>query len=179
MMTLDLGFPIFRLSLSQIPRGNWLWRSISTVWQPNPSWSKAIAQMAMDACQHAKPLASLLGTQKTTPAVSHGRSPPRFWRRNGWTCRKTTRQCVQNVGYSQSIEHDWTFFARFCPFNMNSRTWGVLRYYLPKHHRSYFFSRKIHVAHLRSWSDDGSIGTQSVDIRDVLNLQPLHTVTLW
>jgi hypothetical protein len=171
MMTLDLGSPIFRLSLSQIPRGNWLWRSISTVWQPNPSWSKAIAQMAMDACQHAKPLAS--GDAEDDPSVSPwGDRPPRDFggEKAGRVGKQRVSACKTWDIHTQSIEHDWTFFARFCQFNMNSRTWGIT---CPNIIDLIFFSRKIHVAQLRSWSDDGSIGTQSVDICDVLNLQSL------
>ena len=139
MMTLDLGSPIFRPSLSQIPRGNWLWRSISTVWQPNPSWSKAIAQMAMDACQHAKPLASGDAEDDPCSVSQWGDRPPRDFggEMAGRVGKQRVSACKTWDIHSQSIEHDWTFFARFCQFNMNSRT-----YYLPKHHRSYFFQQE-------------------------------------
>ena len=82
-----------------------------------------------------------LGTQKTTPAVSHSGAiaPPRDFggEMAGHVGKQRVSACNTWDIHSQSIEHDWTFFARFCQFNMNSRT-----YYLPKHHRSYFFQQE-------------------------------------
>ena len=143
-MTLDLGFPIFRLSLVYLRYhaeigyegpsplfGNltqagprlllrWPWMHASTLSRWLHFWGR-----------RRRPLQCLT---RDRPRDFGGEMAGRVGKQRVSACKTWDIHSRLNT-----IE---LFFARVCQFNMNSRTWGITMYYLPKHHRFFFLVGK-------------------------------------